>query len=58
MQNLNMIPDGIPDKEEFRRCLDLLKQANYNGPIVIIYDGPGDMWEGIERVKKIVEAYL
>lgn len=51
-------PDGIPDKEEFRRCLDLLKQANYNGPIVIIYDGPGDMWEGIERVKKIVEAYL
>ncbi|GIN72139.1 xylose isomerase [Bacillus sp. J14TS2] len=50
--------DGIPDQDEFRRCLDLLKQAHYDGPIVIIYDGPGDMWEGIERTKKIVEDYL
>lgn len=50
--------EGIPDEEEFRRCLDLLKQANYNGPIVLIYDGPGDMWEGIERAKVIVEDYL
>ncbi|MCJ7843550.1 hypothetical protein MUB24_22275 [Lederbergia sp. NSJ-179] len=50
--------EGIPDEEEFRRCLNLLKQANYDGPIVIIYDGPGDMWEGIDRVRKIGKDYL
>ena len=50
--------DGIPDEEEFRKCLELLPQANYDGPISLIYDGPGDMWEGIDRVRKIVEDYL
>lgn len=50
--------EGIPDEAELRRCLDLLAPANYNGPINIIYDGPGDMWEGIQRVQKIVENYL
>jgi len=53
-----MDSEGIPDEDEFRKCLDRLVATNYNGPINIIYDGPGDMWEGIERVKKIVESYL
>ncbi|MBS4216950.1 sugar phosphate isomerase/epimerase [Bacillus sp. FJAT-49711] len=54
----DMDSDGIPDEEEFRRCLDQLVAANYNGPINLIYDGPGDMWEGIERVRKVVDSYL
>jgi sugar phosphate isomerase/epimerase len=49
---------GLPDEEEFRRCLDTVKAAAYNGAIVLIYDGPGDMWKGLERVKRIVEPYL
>jgi len=54
----DMDSEGIPDEEEFRKCLDLLTAAKYNGPINIIYDGPGDMWEGIERVKRIIEFYV
>ncbi|MCR2823872.1 sugar phosphate isomerase/epimerase family protein [Lederbergia panacisoli] len=54
----DMDSDGIPDEEEFRKCLDQLVANNYNGPINLIYDGPGDMWEGIERVRKIVDSYL
>lgn len=54
----NFDVDGMPDKEEFKKCLDLLSKVNYNGPITLIYDGPGDMWEGINRVRKIVESYL
>lgn len=50
--------DGIPDEEEFEKCLNLLSEVNYNGPITLIYDGPGQMWEGINRVRKIVEPYL
>jgi sugar phosphate isomerase/epimerase len=49
---------GIPDAEEFELCLNLVKAAKYAGPIVLIYDGPHDMWDGIERVKEIVIPYL
>lgn len=50
--------DGHPDVEEFQLCMNLVKRAGYNGPIVLIYDGPHDMWEGIERVKQLVIPYL
>ncbi len=51
-------PDGIPDEAELRRCLDTVASAGFNGAYVLIYDGPGDMWEGMERVKTIVSPYL
>ncbi|MBS4199876.1 sugar phosphate isomerase/epimerase [Bacillus sp. FJAT-49732] len=53
-----MDSEGIPDEDEFRNSLELLVATNYNGPINLIYDGPGDMWEGIERVRKVVESYI
>jgi len=49
---------GLPDSEELELCLNLVKSAKYAGPIVIIYDGPHDMWAGIERVKKLVLDYI
>ncbi|UKS29242.1 sugar phosphate isomerase/epimerase [Paenibacillus sp. HWE-109] len=49
---------GIPDEDEFIRCMDLVKQAGYEGPITLVYDGPGDMWEGIERVRKLAAPYF
>lgn len=50
--------NGIPDAAEFRACLNLLSPAGYDGPITIVYDGPGDEWSGINRVKDIVANYL
>jgi sugar phosphate isomerase/epimerase len=50
--------DGYPDEAEFIRCLEIAKQAGYEGPLTLVYDGPGDMWEGIERVRKLVTPYL
>lgn len=50
--------NGLPDIEEYVRCLSILKESGYNGAISLIYDGPGDMWEGINRVRRIVEPYL
>ncbi|MBW5448651.1 TIM barrel protein [Cohnella sp. CFH 77786] len=50
--------DGFPDEAEFRRCLDTMKESGYNGAVVLIYDGPGDMWEGLERIRRIVSDYL
>ncbi|ASS66033.1 MULTISPECIES: TIM barrel protein [unclassified Paenibacillus] len=48
---------GIPDEQELRLCLEAVRNSGYDGSYVIIYDGPGDMWAGIERVRRIVEPY-
>jgi sugar phosphate isomerase/epimerase len=49
---------GLPNVAEFRLCLDAVQSVGFNGAYVLIYDGPGDMWEGLERVKVIVEEYI
>jgi sugar phosphate isomerase/epimerase len=49
---------GFADEAEYIRCLDTVRAAGYNGAIVLIYDGPGDMWEGLERIRAIVQPYL
>ncbi|WP_261300686.1 sugar phosphate isomerase/epimerase family protein [Paenibacillus andongensis] len=50
--------NGYPDEAEFIRCMEVAKQAEYEGPFTLVYDGPGDMWEGIERVRQLTEPYL
>lgn len=50
--------NGLPDQPEFEQCMALLGQAGYDGPITVVFDGPGDEWAGIERVQRIVEQYL
>jgi sugar phosphate isomerase/epimerase len=49
---------GLPDVPEFEHCLDSVFKSNYNGPITIVYDGPGDEWDGIERVRRLVAPHL
>jgi sugar phosphate isomerase/epimerase len=50
--------NGFPDVKEFKQCLDIVKASGYEGPIVLVYDGPYDMWDGIDRIKDIVSPYL
>jgi sugar phosphate isomerase/epimerase len=50
--------EGRPDPAEFARCLNIVKDSGYEGPITLVYDGPGDLWAGIDRVQKLVEPYL
>ncbi|GIP26842.1 xylose isomerase [Paenibacillus sp. J23TS9] len=49
---------GSLDAEEFRSCMERVRNSGYEGPITLVYDGPGDMWEGISRVRALVEPYL
>jgi sugar phosphate isomerase/epimerase len=49
---------GLPNAAEFKQCMDIVKQSAYEGPVVLIYDGPHDMWDGINRVKELVLPYL
>jgi sugar phosphate isomerase/epimerase len=50
--------NGFPDAAEFKQCMDIVHESGYEGPIVLIYDGPQDMWDGINRVKELVLPYL
>ncbi|WP_138751226.1 sugar phosphate isomerase/epimerase family protein [Paenibacillus sinopodophylli] len=49
---------GIPDRDELINYLNKVKSTGFDGAYVLIYDGPGDMWEGLERVKAIVSPIL
>lgn len=48
--------NGYPNESELRKCLDAV--SAFSGAFVLIYDGPGDMWEGLERVKSIASSYI
>jgi sugar phosphate isomerase/epimerase len=50
--------EGFPDEKEFATCMEVVQRSGYEGPITLVYDGPNDMWEGIERVHALVRPYL
>lgn len=48
--------DG-PDEVDFRRTLSILKDAGFNGPIALIYDGPDDdEWAALDWEWEIVQS--
>ena len=51
---------GKLDIEDYKKCLNVLKNANFNGPHTIIYDEPDavDEWQGLAVQKKIVEEIM
>ncbi|MCC3373982.1 sugar phosphate isomerase/epimerase [Cohnella sp. REN36] len=49
---------GFPDVAEYVHCLDTVRASGFDGAYVLIYDGPGDMWAGLDRVKRLVEPYV
>jgi sugar phosphate isomerase/epimerase len=49
---------GRMDEQDFRRCLDLSRDAGFTGYHVLIFDGPGDEWASIEQMIEIVRPYL
>lgn len=50
--------NGTINKTELINCLNIVAEANYSGPLTLVYDGPNDMWEGIEEVREVVKQYL
>jgi sugar phosphate isomerase/epimerase len=41
---------GGPDREDFLQTLGILKDAHFDGPLALIYDGPdSDEWSGLDR---------
>ncbi len=47
------------DREDYVRCLDVVRDAGFSGPHTLIYDGPGDdEWEGLALEREVVRPYL
>jgi len=50
---------GALDQEDYKRCLDITREAGFSGPYTLIYDGPGDdEFEGLRLESAVVEPYL
>jgi sugar phosphate isomerase/epimerase len=49
---------GRMDEADFRRCLDLSRQAGFAGPYVLIFESDGDEWASIEQMISVVRPYL
>jgi len=48
--------DG-PDETDYRRSLEILRDANYSGPLALIYDGPDDdEWACLDTEHAIVTS--
>ncbi|UJF35834.1 sugar phosphate isomerase/epimerase family protein [Paenibacillus hexagrammi] len=45
------LEDGSVDREEFGRMVSILKEHGCEAPVSLIFDRPGNMWDGIERIK-------
>jgi sugar phosphate isomerase/epimerase len=46
------------DREDYLRCLDLTRAANFSGPYTLIYDGPdNDEWAGLSVERDMVAPY-
>lgn len=54
----NYDENGYPDADTLLSYLTEVQNTGYNGSYVLIYDGPGDMWEGLERIKTLVIPFI
>ena len=44
--------------EDFTRCLDITRAANFSGPYTLVYGEPENVWESLERQKALVLPYV
>ena len=50
--------DGKPDADDFTRCLEITRQANFSGPYTIVYAEPGDIWGSIKAQADLIAPFL
>ena len=49
--------DGTLDAADFGRLLDLAAKANFDGAYTIVYEGPGDQWDGVARTAELIRRH-
>lgn len=46
------------DCEDFTRCLDICRAAEFTGPHVLIYDSGGDEWAHLDEMRRVALPYV
>ena len=47
------------NRDDYVRCLELTRVAEFGGPYTLIYDGPDDdEWAGLDVESELVKPYL
>jgi len=49
---------GVIDRGDFTRCLDICRDAAFDGPHILIYAGPGDEWTSLDIMRDIAATYV
>jgi len=49
---------GNETKFDFKRCVEISKEAKYRGVYSIEFEGPGDAYEGVQKVVNELERFL
>lgn len=49
---------GDIDHVDFTRCLDICRDAAFEGPHILIYAGPGDEWTSLDLMRDIAIPYV
>lgn len=50
--------EGQIEREDFARCLSLVRSADFQGPYSLIFSSAGDEWQGLSKTREVVEQYL
>lgn len=50
--------NGQPDREDYTRCLQVTRDADYSGPYTIVYGDPSDVWGSVEKQREIIAPYI
>ena len=51
-------PNNQIDLSGFGRCLDLSRNAEFDGPYSLIFEGTGDEWTHLDEIRDAVKAYV
>jgi sugar phosphate isomerase/epimerase len=57
-KGLEIDSSGNETKFDFPKCLEIAKKAGYKGIYSIEYEGPGDPYEGVQKVLEELLKYL
>ena len=49
---------GAPDAVDFERCLEILQDGDYSGPLSIVHGEAGDLWGSIEAQKALLAPFV
>lgn len=50
--------NGMETRFDFDRCMGIVRDTGYSGPLSIEYEGPGDQYVGVEKSVELLRRYV